>query len=124
MFGLCGFANVFSPMRNNIQNLMFLGQNLWMLVGILIAHFRHAPLLFPSAHRRGDGQFQYAGGGASGRRGLRRRHGEDHCRPDHQRLCPAQLRHRPVREIQVTGESGEYSPADDPGGGAPDPLRP
>ncbi len=41
LFGLCGFANVFSPMRNNIQNLMFLGQNLWMLVGILIAHFRH-----------------------------------------------------------------------------------
>ena len=41
LFGLCGFANVFSPTRNYISNLMFLGQNIWMLAGILIAHLRH-----------------------------------------------------------------------------------
>ena len=41
LFGLCGFANVFSPTRNDISNLMFLGQNLWVLAGIFIAHLRH-----------------------------------------------------------------------------------
>ena len=41
LFGLCGFASVFSPARNDISNLIFLGQNLWMLAGILLAHIRH-----------------------------------------------------------------------------------
>lgn len=41
LFGLCGLASAFSPMRSNLSNLRFLLQNLWMLAGILIAHLRH-----------------------------------------------------------------------------------
>ena len=50
-----------------------------------------AAFLFPASHRSGHGGLHHAGGGAPGRRGLRRRHDQDHRRSNSERVRSPEL---------------------------------